>query len=427
MSWEFETEPEFERQLHWMRDFVKNEVEPLETLTLDWEQLKAVSKPLQDRVKDQGLWAAHLGPELGGPGFGQVKLGLMHEIIGRSVRAPLIFGNQAPDSGNSEILALAGTPEQKARWLRPLLDGEYRSCFAMTELDVAGSDPTLIQTRAVQDGDEWVITGKKWFASHASVADFFIVMVVTDPQAAAHRRASMLIVPADTPGVEVLRDIATIEHPQESFGLFGNHAEVLFDEVRVPADALLGKPGDGFTIAQERLGPGRIHHCMRWIGQANRAFEMLCERATYRFSHGSTLGEKGEVRAWIANSAAEIQAARLMTLHAAWKMDRYGVKAARTDIQMIKYFGAKVLNDVVDRALQAHGSLGYTMDMPLESMYRHARGARFYDGPDEVHRDSVARRILGGFQPPPDLVPTEHVPTRRIAAEQRYPEMVPAR
>ncbi|HVP02534.1 MAG TPA: acyl-CoA dehydrogenase family protein [Solirubrobacteraceae bacterium] len=425
MAWDFSTDPEFDAQLDWMRDFVRAEIWPIETIygELDQARLDAIYRPLQEEVKARGLWAAHLPPELGGQGFGQVKLGLMHEILGTSMLAPIAFGNQAPDSGNSEILALAGTPEQQERWLHPLLAGDLRSAFSMTEPG-AGSDPTLLRTRAVRDGEGWVIDGHKWFSSNASIADFLIVMAVTDPDARAHQRASMFIVPTDTPGVNILRDVATMEHPQESFGKLGGHAEIRYEGVRVPGDSLLGGEGEGFLIAQQRLVPGRIHHCMRWLGVASRAFDMLCEYATHRYAFGSTLGEKQTVRGWIADSAAQMQAARLMTLHAAWKMDTQGAAAAREDVSLIKFYGAGVLHDVVDRALQIHGSLGYSTDMPLEAMYRMARGARFYDGPDEVHRESVARRTLRSYQPPPGGVPSEHVPTRRAAARRKFAEIL---
>ncbi|HEV3053671.1 MAG TPA: acyl-CoA dehydrogenase family protein [Solirubrobacteraceae bacterium] len=428
MSWEFSTEPEFQQQLDWMAAFVRERLWPLETLLneLGWEGLTRAVKPLQEEVKARGLWAAHLEPSLGGQGFGQVKLGLMHEILGSTPFAPFAFGNAAPDSGNSEILALAGTPEQKDRYLHPLLAGDLKSAFSMTEPGTAGSDPTLLQTHAVQDGDGWVINGHKWFSSNGSIADFLIVMAVTDPDARPHQRASMFVVDADTPGVQVLRDVATMEHPWESFGRYGNHAEILYEDVRVPGSAILGAQGAGFLIAQQRLYPGRIHHCMRWLGVARRAFDMLCERSLYRYAHGSVLAQHETVANWIADSAAQMQAARLMTLHAAWKMDTEGVAAARQDIAMIKYFGATMLHDVVDRALQAHGSLGYSTDMPLEAMYRFARGARFYDGPDEVHRASVARQVLRGYEAPADGVPTEHIPTRREAARAQFADLLDA-
>ena len=359
--------------------------------------------PVQEQVKERGLWAAHLPPELGGQGMGQVRLGLMHEI-----------------------LALAGTPEQKERWLYPLLAGDIRSAFSMTEPDTPGSDPTQLRTRAVRDGEDWVIEGRKWFSSNGSIADFLIVMAVTDPDARARQRASMFIVPRETPGVEILRDVPTMEHPWDSFGRYGNHAEIRYEDVRVPGEALLGAPGAGFMIAQQRLYPGRIHHCMRWLGVARRAFDMLCERSLYRYAHGSTLSQHQTVQNWIADSAAQMQAARLMTLHAAWKMDADGVAAARKEIALIKFYGAQVLHDVVDRAIQAHGALGYSTDLPLEAMYRYARAARIYDGPDEVHRASVARQVLRGYEAPLDGVPSEHVPTRREAARRQFAELLEA-
>jgi acyl-CoA dehydrogenase len=428
VAWDFSTEPEFQSKLDWMTGFVREEIWPLETLLeeLEWEGLMRAMAPLQEEVKRQQLWAAHLDPELGGQGYGQVKLGLMHEILGTSPLAPLAFGNAAPDSGNSEILALAGTPEQKDRYLHPLLAGDLKSAFSMTEPETAGSDPTLLATRAEPDGEGWVINGHKWFSSNGSIADFLIVMAVTDPDARPHQRASMFIVDADTPGVNVVRDVATMEHPWESFGRYGNHAEITYEDVRVGSDALLGARGAGFLIAQQRLYPGRIHHCMRWLGVARRAFDMLCERSLYREAHGSTLSRHQTVQNWIADSAAEMQAARLMTLHAAWKMDAEGILAARQDIAMIKYFGAKVLHDVIDRALQAHGALGYSTDLPLEAMYRYARAARIYDGPDEVHRSSVARQALRRYEPPADQVPSEHIPTRREQARQKFAELLEA-
>ncbi len=428
MAWDFSTDPEFQAQLAWMRDFVREEIWPIETVFEDLGQagfLRAVA-PLQDQVRERGLWAAHLPPDLGGQGFGQVKLGLMHEILGTSPFAPVVFGNAAPDSGNSEVLALAGTDDQKQQWLHPLLAGDLRSAFSMTEPDTAGSDPTLLQTTAVEEGDDWVINGRKWFSTNASVADFLIVMAVTDPDAHKYQRASMFIVPVDTPGVRILRDVPTMEHPAERFGAYGGHAEIEYENVRVPAGALLGARGAGFLIAQQRLGPGRIHHCMRWLGVSRRAFDMLCERAKSRFSHGSLLADKQTVQNWIADSAAEMHAARLMTLHAAWKMDNEGAGAARQEIALIKFYGAKVLHDVVDRALQAHGALGYSTDLPLEQMYRFARAARLYDGPDEVHRQSVARQILRGYEAPEDGVPTQHVPTRRAAARERFADLLEA-
>jgi acyl-CoA dehydrogenase len=428
MPWDFSTEPEFETKLTWMRGFVRDNIWPLETLSdeLGWDGLRRAMGPLQEQVRAQGLWAAHLDPELGGQGFGQVRLGLMHEILGTSPIAPLAFGNAAPDSGNSEILAMVGTPEQKDRYLHPLLAGDLKSAFSMTEPETAGSDPTLLQTRAQPDGEGWVINGHKWFSTNGSIADFLIVMAVTDPDARPHQRASMFIVDADAPGVTIVRDIATMEHPQDTWRRYGNHAEIRYENVRVGPESLLGARGAGFLIAQQRLYPGRIHHCMRWLGVARRAFDMLCERVLYRYAHGQVLARHETVQNWIADSAAEMQAARLMTLHAAWKMDTQGVLAARQDIALIKFYGARVLHDVIDRALQAHGGLGYSTDMPLEAMYRYARAARLYDGPDEVHRASVARQILRGYEIPPGEVPSQYIPARREAARQQFAQLLDA-
>ncbi len=426
MAWDFETEPEFEEELAWMRHFVKEEIFPLETLSLGYEALLRVIEPLQTEVKLRGLWAAHLPPSMGGMGFGQVRLGLMHEVLGQSALGPVVFGNNAPDSGNAELLAVGieetGRDDQRAQWLQPLLEGKLRSAFSMTEPETAGSDPTLLQTRAVRDGDEYVINGHKWFSSNGSVADFLIVMAVTNPDVHPYQGSSMILVPTDTPGVDIVRDVATMEHPEETFGRFGNHAEIYYRDVRVPTANLIGREGSGFVLAQQRLGPGRIHHCMRWLGQSRRAFDMLCERAVSRTAHGSLLAEKQTVQNWVADSLAEMHAARLMTLHAAWKMDKEGASAARMEIAMIKYFGASVLFNVIDRAIQVHGALGFSCDLPLEHMYRAARAARIYDGPDEVHRQTVARRTLRNYAP--KEVPSEHIPARREAAKQRFADLL---
>ena len=426
MAWEFSTEPEFEEHLAWMREFVRQEIWPIEAIEhdIDQAQLDRIYAPLQERVKERGLWAAHLPPELGGQGFGHLKLGLMHEILGTSFFASNAFGCQAPDSGNSEILALAGTPEQKERWLHPLLAGELKSAFSMTEPETPGSDPTQLRTRAVRDGDGYVLNGHKWFTSNGSIADFLIVMAVTDPDAAPHARASMFIVPADAPGVNMVRDVANMEHPYEHYGMLGGHTEITYEDVRLGPEALLGNEGEGFLISQQRLVPGRIHHCMRWLGLAQRAFDMMCERALYRPVRGGLLRDKQTVQNWIADSAAEMQAARLMTLHAAWKIDRFGSKEARIDVSLIKFFGAKVLHDVIDRALQLHGGLGYSTDMPLEMLYRYARHARFVDGADEVHREAVARQILRTYTAPEDELPTEYVPKRREAALRKFADVI---
>jgi acyl-CoA dehydrogenase len=423
MPIDFSVEPEFQEKLDWIAALLRDEIYPLEVLELNHAQLLQMVAPLRERVVAEQLWAPHLAPDLGGQGFGQVKMGLIHELLGRSRIAPFVFGCQAPDSGNSEILALNGNAEQKERWLYPLLDGELYSSYAMTEPG-AGADPTMLSASAVLEGDEWVINGDKWFITNASIADFFIIMLVTEPDAPPHARASQIIVPADTPGVNVVREIGTIEdqHPQP--GDWDSHAVLELRDARVPVGNILGERGTGFQQAQQRLGPGRIHHAMRWIGQSKRAFDMLCERSLYRRASGGVLAEMQTVQNWIADSAVEIEAARLMTLKAAWVMDTQGSRAARREISMIKFWGARILHDVIDRALQAHGSLGYSSDMPLEQMYRYARAARIYDGPDEVHRQTVARQILRDYEVPADGIPTEHIPTRRAASEKRFEQML---
>ena len=389
------------------------------------EQWKALTAPLKQQVKDRGLWACHLDPELGGQGFGQVKLGLMHEILGRSSIAPSIFGNNAPDSGNAELLAIGGNDEQKKRWMEPLLNGELRSGFSMTEPDVAGSDPTLLQTSAVRDGDTWVINGHKWFTSGGSGADFLIAMVVTNPDVHPYQGSSMIVVPTDTPGLEIVRDVPNMHHPYP--GQFARHpmghSEVIYRDVRVPADHLIGSPGDGFVLAQKRLGPGRIHHAMRWIGQSQRALDMMCERALSRYAHGSLLAEKQMVQDFIAETRIDIASARLLCLHAAWHMDKHGSSASRTEIAMIKVYGTKMLYNAIDRSIQVHGALGYSADMPLEEMYRNARASRLVDGADEVHKVTIARHTLKGYAAV-DGPPTEHIPTRRAAALERFGDLL---
>jgi acyl-CoA dehydrogenase len=423
MPWDFATEPEFEEKLAWMRTFIKEEIWPLEVIADETPEAEffAHLRRLQAEVKKRGLWATHLSPELGGQGYGQVKLALMHEIEGSSWWAPYAFGNQPPDSGNSETLALFGTAAQKDRWLYPLLDGRINSAFSMTEPESSGSDPTLLRSSAELVGDSWVINGHKWFSSNGMIADVLLVMVVTDPEADRHQRASIILVPSDTPGVRRVRNIPTLAG-NEPFGQ--GSAEIYYENVRVPRENLLGERGRGFQIAQARLGPGRIHHSMRWLGQSKRAFDIMCERALQRDVSGGTLATKQTVQNWIADSAAEMQAARLMTLHAAWVMDRSGPEAARKEISMIKFFGAKVLHDVIDRAIQVNGGLGFSSDLPLEWMYRWARAARLVDGADEVHRQTVARLVLRDYQKPEGIYPTDHIPTRRDKAREKFAHLL---
>jgi acyl-CoA dehydrogenase len=377
-----------------VRSFMEEHVYPNEpTLFREDETADALIRDLQQEAKSADLWAPHLPPEAGGSGSGFLEYAYLNEEIGRSFIAQLIFGCQAPDAGNGEILHMFGTPDQKQRFLEPLVAGETRSFFGMTEPEVAGSDPTLLQGRAARDGDDWVINAHKWFSSGADGAGFGVVMVVTDPDAEPHKRASMILVPTDTPGYEMVRRVPVMGHEGRGWG---THCETRFTDVRVPVSSTLGEPGDGFRIAQKRLGPGRIHHVMRWLGQMQRAFELMCSYSLERKAFGGPLAEKQTVQNWIAESAADIQACRLMTLQAAHRLDEGD--EARVEVSLIKFFAARVLHEVIDRAIQVHGGLGVTSDTPLEVMYRMARGARIYDGADEVHKMVVARRILRAFE-----------------------------
>ena len=353
----------------------------------------ALLDSLRAQAKAEGLWAPHLPPEAGGTGSGFLTYAHLNEEIGRSTWAQYVFGCQAPDAGNGEILHMFGTPEQKERFLAPLVAGDVRSFFSMTEPEVPGSDPTTLRTRAVRDGDEWVIDGHKWFSSGAEGAAFGIVMAVTDPDAPPHARATQIIVPADTPGVDVVRPVPVMGHAGRGWS---THCEIRYTGVRVPVANTLGAAGAGFMIAQKRLGPGRIHHVMRWLGQMQRAFELMCRYSLEREAFGSPLADKQTVQNWIADSAAEIQACRLMTLDAAHKID--AGDEARVEVSIIKFYAARVLNEVIDRAIQVHGARGLTDETPLAVMSMMARGGRIYDGPDEVHRMVVARRILKAFR-----------------------------
>jgi acyl-CoA dehydrogenase len=380
-------------RLEWVRSFMAERVLPAErVLDREDEEADALVAELQREVREAGLWAPHVPPEAGGSGTGFLDYAHLNEQIGRTIWGQLVFGCQAPDAGNAEILHLFGTEEQKERWLRPLVAGEIRSFFSMTEPEVPGSDPTTLRTRAVRHGDEWVIDGHKWFSSGAEGAAFAIVMAVTDPDGDPHRRASQIVVPVDTPGVEIVRAVPTMGHRGRNWT---THCEVRYRDVRVPASYLLGEEGDGFVIAQKRLGPGRIHHVMRWLGQMQRAFELMCRYAREREAFGGLLAEKQTVQNWIADSYAEIQACRLMTLDAAHKID--AGDEARVEISAVKFFAARVLQDVIDRAIQTHGARGLTDETPLARMAMAARAGRIYDGPDEVHRQVVARRVLKAF------------------------------
>ncbi len=345
---------------------------------------------VREKARTEGLWNLFMPDERFGPGLANWEYGLLCEEMGRSpVAAAMAFNCSAPDTGNMEILAEHGTAEQRERWLEPLLEGQIRSCFSMTEPDVSGSDPTLLQTQAVLDGEEWVIDGHKWFTSGAVGAELAIAMVVTDPEAAPYNRASMICVPTDAPGFNLVRPISVMGHDKGP-----GHCEIRYEGCRVPGANLLGERGAGFAIAQDRLGPGRIHHCMRAIGTAERAHEMMCRRANERVAFGGPLGDKQFVQEAIATSRMEIDQARLLTLYAAWKMDTEGKRAARQAISAIKIVAANMVMDVLDRAIQIHGSLGMTDDTPLASLWRFSRALRLADGPDEVHKMVLARREL---------------------------------
>jgi acyl-CoA dehydrogenase len=348
---------------------------------------------MRERAKAEGLWNLFLADEEHGAGLTNWEYGMLCEVMGRSPVAPMVFNCSAPDTGNMEILVDHGTAEQTERWLQPLLDGEIRSCFSMTEPDTSGSDPTNIHSRAELDGDEWVINGHKWFTSGAVGAELAIAMVVTEPDAAPHKRASMILVPTDTPGFNLLRPVSVMGHSGGP-----GHCEIKYEDCRVPKENLLGERGGGFVIAQDRLGPGRIHHCMRAVGAAERALELMCKRAVKRESFGSTLAEKQFVQDFVAKSRIEIDQARLLTLFAAWRMDTVGKREARQAISMIKVVAANVVMDVVDRAMQVHGALGVSDDTPLAMLWRGLRMLRLADGPDEVHKMVIALRELNRWR-----------------------------
>ena len=381
--------------LEMVNEFVDRELIPLEPEfnTKGFREMLPIIREKQEKVRQMELWAPNFPEDCGGLGLSLLEHGLLSEALGRTPLGHFVFWCQAPDAGNVEILHMHATDAQREKYLYPLVAGDIRSCFAMTEVDMPGSNPVLLETTAERDGDDYVINGHKWYTSSADGANFAIVMAVTNPEAPDYTQASMIIVPTDTPGFNLVRNIPVMGHAGEDYF---SHGEILFQSCRVPQSNLLGKEGHGFVMAQERLGPGRIHHCMRWLGICQRSFELMCRRANSRqiTKDGKPLASRQIVQAWIAESAAEIQAARLMTLHAAWKIDNEGAKAARHDISMIKFMVANTMQRVVDRALQVHGGLGMTDDTILAFFFRHERAARIYDGADEVHKVSLAKRIL---------------------------------
>jgi acyl-CoA dehydrogenase len=377
-----------------LRRFVDGEVLPVERLVLErgFGACEAELGRLRARVREMGLLAPHVPHDWGGGGLPFLEFAQLAEVLGRSLLGHYVFNCQAPDAGNMELLLHHGTDEQKERWLRPLVAGEIRSCFGMTEPEHPGSNPVLLGTTARREGEDYVLDGHKWFTSGADGAAFCIVMAVTDPGAGPYARASQILVPTSAPGFKILQNLSVMGERGEGWM---THAEVRLTGVRVPVSNRIGAAGAGFALAQERLGPGRIHHCMRWLGICERAFDLLCERAASReISPGKPLGERQLVQAWIAESRAAIDAARLLVLRTAWRIDREGAAAARDDISLIKFHTAAVLQEVLDRSIQAHGALGVTDATPLAFWWRHERGARIYDGADEVHKTAAARRIL---------------------------------
>jgi acyl-CoA dehydrogenase len=419
--WSFSNDPEFQPELDWIDDFVRDKVQPLDyILGSQWNihdpEFVRLVRPLQAEVKARGLWACHLGPELGGKGYGQLKLALMNEKFGMSRFGPIVFGAQAPDTGNSEILAHFGNPEQKERWLKPLLNNDIVSCFSMTEPQ-GGADPLVMTSTATLDGDEWVINGEKWFASEAEHAAFYLMLVVTDPDASPHRRMSMFIIPQDTPGIEIVRN----------YGFYGekgdSHAHLRLTDVRVAKENMLGDRGDGFVVAQVRLGGGRMHHAMRTLAQATRAFEMMCERAVSRTTKGETLGRKQLVQEKIADSWVELRQFRLLILETAWLADQGADwKQIRLNVSAVKATMPKILHDISARALQVHGSLGLSHEMPFAEWVVNSFHVGLADGPTEVHKTVVAREVLKSVQPAAGMFPD----TIRFEQERRARELYPS-
>jgi len=391
---DFAVRPEMQQILAGIQQFLEQEVYPLEpeVAARGFKALLPQLRATREKVKKLGYWCPQIPKDYGGMGLRLLEHGLVSAVLGRSTLGHYVFNCQAPDAGNMEILIAHGTAEQKKNYLEPLLRGEIRSCFAMTEPERPGSNPLWMETTARRDGGHYVLNGHKWFTSAADGAAFAVVMAITNPEAAPHRRASQIIVPTGAPGFKLVRNLRVMGHHGEDYA---SHGEVVFEDCRVPQTNLLGTEGAGFLIAQERLGAGRIHHCMRWIGICERGFDLMCRRAVAReLAPGKPLATRQIIQQWIAESRAEINAARLMVLEAAWKIDNFGQLAARVEISCIKFFVADVLLRVLDRAVQTHGALGLTSETPLAAFLAGERGARIYDGPDEVHKMVVARQVL---------------------------------
>jgi len=402
---DFEISEKMKIILGMINEFVDKELIPMESQFTKMEFRDGLEffEEKRKMVKQMELWAPNHPKEYGGMGLDLIEHGLVSEALGRTPLGHYIFGCQAPDAGNIEILHKYGTEEQKEKYLAPLVAGDIRSCFSMTEVNMPGSNPVMLETTAVKDGDNYLINGHKWYTSSAEGSEFAIVMAVTNPEASRYLNASMIIVPTNTPGFNLVRNISIMGHEGSDYA---SHAEIIYQSCRVPRENLLGPEGHGFVIAQDRLGPGRIHHCMRWLGICNRAYDLMCKRANERVitPDGKTLATQQTIKNWVADSAAEIQAARLMTLYAAWRIETVGASAARNDISMIKVVVANTMQRVIDKALQVHGGLGMSDDTILSYFYRHERAARIYDGADEVHRLMLGKRLLGEAQTRADKV-----------------------
>ena len=427
MPIDFSVEPEFQEQLDWIREFVDTEAVPLDLAFGGEEGIynKAhplwaeVVRPLQEKVKKRGLWACHLGKDLGGLGYGQTKLALMNEILGRSGFASSLFGCQAPDSGNAEILAHYGTEAQKETYLEPLLNGEISSCYSMTEPQ-GGSDPNVFKCKATRDGDDWIIEGEKWFSSSLRWAKFAIVMVVSNPDVPIYQGASMFLVPTDTPGLEIIRNTGMAHEPPGH----GGHAYVRYNKVRVPKENLLGGEGQAFKIAQTRLGGGRLHHAMRTVGAVRRLLDMMAERAASRTTKGSLLADKQGVQEMIGRTWLDLQQFPLLVLHAAWTVDQVGGSAARTEIAAVKVMTPQVYTDAAYRCMKLHGALGVSNEMPIAGMWLGGAALGLADGPTEVHMTTIAKHVLKNVEPTTTGWPSEHLPERREAARARYADIL---
>jgi acyl-CoA dehydrogenase len=424
VAWDFETDPDFAEKLEWMDEFVREKVEPLIFLGVHPYDVKNPLRnqhvrPLQAEVKRQGLWACHLGPDLGGQGYGQVKLGLMNEILGRSAFAPIVFGCQAPDTGNAEIIAHYGNDEQKRKYLQPLLDNEVVSAFSMTEPQ-GGSDPTSFTTSARETADGWVINGEKWFSTNGKWAEFLIVMAVTDPDNPRHGRMSMFIVPTDTPGVEIIRNVGVYG------GRDGSESYIRYTDVHVPKDALLGQRGGAFLISQTRLGGGRIHHAMRTVGSCKKALDLMCRRAISRKTRTGCIADYQTVQMQIADSYIELEQFKLFVLKTAWMIDKYqDYRIVRKDIAAIKALMPKVYHDIAARALHIHGSLGVSDEMPFAGQIIASFVMGIADGPTEVHKVTVAKQHLREYRGLEDeMFPPYSIPNLRAAAEARFADPV---